>query len=307
MKIQKLLISGFAILWLGLPAWSQPENGKVFKTPEAAVASMASAVEARDDARLEIILGSDILDYLEPDQALRFETYRMLSLLFKERWALASMEDGSKIVRLGLEGWPFPVPLVKADGGGWMYDLDDGVEELLNRRIGRNELLTIETFRRVIEAQNEYVKGDYDGDGSPTYAQKFSSAPGKKDGLYWKVQPGEALSPLEKSLKDAFKYAHGRAKGAPWLGYHYLYLDRQGPAAKGGAFEYSVDGKQSKGWGLAAYPASYGHTGVKTFITNQDGKIYEKDLGKDTVRAVFSMEGFDPGDGWVEVSEGETP
>jgi hypothetical protein len=306
MKIQNLIIAGLTTLLLGLPALSQ-ENGKVFKTPEDAVASMASAIEARDNVRLEAILGSDILNYFESDPALRNETYRMLSLLFKERWALAPMEDGSRIVRLGLEGWPFPVPLVKAKGGGWMYDLDDGVEELLNRRIGRNELLTIETFERVLEAQNEYVKGDPDGDGVKVYASSFSSAPGKKNGLYWEVKPGEPPSPLEKSLKDAFRYTQGRVKGSPWFGYHYVYLDHQGPAAKGGAFAYSVDGKQTRGWGMVAYPASYGSTGVKTFMTNQDGKVFEKDLGEDTIRTVFSMDGFNPSEGWEEVPAQPTP
>jgi hypothetical protein len=291
-------------MYLCLPAWAQ--DGKLYKTPEEAVISLASAVAAKDDGRLKVILGADILDFLETDKAVRHETYRTLSLLFDERWALASTEDGSRIIRIGMEGWPFPIPLVKTDSG-WMYDLDEGADELLNRRVGRNELLTIETFRRVAIAQEEYHKVDRNGDGVAAYADRFASSPGKKDGLYWKVEPGESPSPLEAALKDAFRFTKGRVAGAPWFGYHYRYLDRQGPSAKGGAFLYSVDGKQSKGYGMVAYPASYGKTGVMTFITNQDGKIFQKDLGVGTPQAVLKLDGFDPGEGWEEVPHTETP
>lgn len=302
MRARKAFLVVCLSLWLGLPAWSG--DGKIFETPQDAVESLVSALEARDDLRIQKILGSEIMNLLESDPVLRRETYRVLALLFEEAWALTPTQDGSEILRIGDEGWPFPVPLLATDTG-WIFDLEEGREELLNRRIGRNELLTIETFQRVAEAQDEYFKSDRDGDGVAEYAAKFRSSPGQKDGLYWEVAAGQELSPLQKSLKDAFKYTQGRIQGTPWFGYQYRYLDRQGPNAKGGAFHYDVDGKQTRGYGMVAYPASYGKTGVMTFITSQDGKIFQKDLGVDTVRAQLSMDGFDPGEGWVEVGPQE--
>jgi Protein of unknown function (DUF2950) len=298
MKYQQLFLIGLAALYLCFPAMAQ--DGKIYKTPEDAVESFASAVAANDDARMKVIFGAEVMDLFSGTKLQRLETYRLLTLLTEERWALASTEDGSRIVRLGLEGWPLPVPLVKTDDG-WQFNASEGIDELLNRAIGRNELMTIETCEQIFVAQKEFFNLDTDGDGVKVYASRFRSSPGHKDGLFWKVELGEPLSPLQKALADSWRFAQGHVKGAPWWGYQYRAFDRQGSSAEGGAFTYLVDGKQTKGYALVAYPANYGRTGVMTFLMNQDGKVFQKDLGEDTVKAVFSMEGFDPGEGWTEV------
>lgn len=293
--MRTLRILSLNLFLLVAPAWGQV--GKIFPTPEAAVQSLERAATRADDTSIKAIFGADYLEIFDEDRVQRAEGYRLLSLLLQEGWTLAPTEDGAKIVRLGAEGWPLPIPIVTSAKGGWSFDLAQGADELLNRRIGRNELMTIETLLQLCVAEKDYANKDRDGDGVKEYTTKFVSAPGTQDGLYWLATDDEPKSPLEKALASSGRYSEGRAEGAPWWGYYYRALP--GQAKDGGAVSYSKDGHQTEGFAFVAYPANYGKSGVMTFLINQDGVIYQKDLGSRTLPMVVSLDVFNPADGWT--------
>jgi hypothetical protein len=278
---------------LSAAAWAQA----AFPTAEAAVRSLEKAASRSDDAAIKAIFGPDYLQVFDEDRTQRIEGYRLLTLLLEEGWTLAPLEDGSQLVRLGAEGWPLPIPIV-AVKGGWSFNLAEGAEELLNRRIGRNELMTIETLLQLCVAEKEYASEDRDGDGIKEYTTRFVSTPGLQDGLYWLATDDQPKSPLEKALASSKRYAEGRAEGAPWWGYYYRALP--GQASDGQAISYSKDGQQTEGFAFVAYPANYGKSGIMTFVVNQDGVIYQKDLGAQTLPVVVSLDDFDPADGWTD-------
>jgi hypothetical protein len=201
---------------------------------------------------------------------------------------------------VGADDWPMPVPLVK-QGDGWHFDTAAGREELLARRIGRNELTTIDACKAFVDAQRDYASTDR-GDGIIDYAQRFVSSPGKKDGLYWPTKAGEPDSPLGPLFVQAqaagYKAAGVPGKPQPYNGYYFRIMDGQGPAAKGGAYSYLAHGKLMGGFALIATPATYGVSGVMTFMVNQDGDVFQKDLGPDTAKAAAAIKTFDPGPGW---------
>jgi hypothetical protein len=290
--ILTLMLSG------ATPGWCQTD----FKTPEAAVKAFRLALAAKSDQELMTLFGPDLEKLLEPTPAGRKESRRLLQLLFKERWKLAYLEDGRKVLRLGSEGWPFPINVVKSDKG-WRFDTASGIEETLNRRIGRNELINLQTLTCIMLAEEAYRATGHDKSDVRRYTSRFASTPGKHDGLYWKAEPKSELSPLQTSLKDSAKYAVDRVAGAPWWGYKYKFLSGQGTSAPGGAFDYAVNGQQVAGWALVAYPANYKSSGVMTFLCNQDGVIYQKDLGANTASQVQAMTLFEPAEGWVPVDE----
>jgi hypothetical protein len=200
---------------------------------------------------------------------------------------------------VGADEWPLPVPLVKG-AGGWRFDTAAGKTELLNRRIGRNELITIEACRAFVDAQREYASSDR-GDGILDYAQRLISTPGKKDGLYWATKSGEPDSPLGPlfAKAQAAGYAPGKSSAPqPFNGYYFRILQGQGPAAKGGAYSYLAHGKMMGGFALIATPATYGVSGVMTFMVNQDGEVFQRDLGPETVSMAAQIKSFDPVPGW---------
>jgi len=266
-----------------------------FETPEKAVQGFRAALAQKGDGAVLKLFGPEGGKLLDPTPDGRKETSRLLQLLFKERWMLAKLEgDDRKLLRLGDEGWPFPVTLAKNDQG-WYFDAAAGVEEILNRRIGRNELLNIETLGQIKQAEDIFrAKTGH-------YTSQAGSTPGKHDGLYWTVTGNEKHSPLEDTLKDSAKYAKGRVKGSPWFGYRYHFLKSQGAAAPGGAQNYVINGKQTGGWAVIAYPAAYGKTGVMSFMCGPNGRIYERDLGADTVTAAKAITVFDPDSTWNKV------
>jgi hypothetical protein len=202
---------------------------------------------------------------------------------------------------VGSEDWPFPIPLVKKDEY-WFFDTMAGKEEILNRRIGRNELNAIQVCLAYVDAQREYVLKDRDGNKLLEYAQKFISSKGKKNGLYWEVKEGEKLSPLGPLVAKAAKEGYiGRkpvGKHTPYHGYYYKILKAQGKNAPGGEYDYIVKEKMIGGFASVAYPAEYGNSGVMTFIVNHDGVVYEKDLGKETEKIATAMKKFDPDKTW---------
>jgi hypothetical protein len=206
---------------------------------------------------------------------------------------------GRATIVTGNDAWPFPVPLIRAKSGQWHFDAARGRTEILARRIGRNELVAIDVCRGYVEAQMQYATNDYDKDGILEYAQKLVSTPGQQDGLYWEGQPGNLIP---KDFADAADSVSAEGKRVPYHGYNFHILKAQGADATGGAHSYVVKGEMIGGFALVAYPAEYGVSGIKTFIVNQDGVVYEKDLGPTTATLAHAMTSFNPGKGWQAVS-----
>ena len=208
------------------------------------------------------------------------------------------------VLVIGEKDWPFPIPLVKK-ADQWIFDTKAGKEEILNRRIGENELSTVQTLLAVVDAQREYAMNDRDNDGLLEYAEKFRSDPGKKNGLYWETKEGEQPSPLGELVADARAEGYTRAgtkqSPIPFHGYYFRMLKKQGKHAAGGAFDYVVKNNMIGGFAVVAYPAVYGSSGVMTFVVNYEGVVYEKDLGKNTVKTAKAMTSFDPDKTWKKV------
>lgn len=274
-----------------LPGWSQTE----YPTPEAAAKAFRKA--GANEAELFKIFGPELEKLLDKDPAGRKESFRLIGKLFQEDWRLSNLEANRKVLRLGAEGWPFPVTVAKGDKG-WHFDTPAGIEETLNRRVGRNELINLQTCVCLMLAEEAYRKEARDDSGVRRYTSLIRSSPGKHDGLYWEVKPKQELSPLEAALKESARYAIDRVKDAPWWGYRYRFLSGQGKSAPGGAYNYAINGQQLAGWALVAYPSNYGSTGVMTFICSQDGQIFQRDLGADTIQQAEAMTLFDPSPGW---------
>ncbi len=213
---------------------------------------------------------------------------------------IAREGDAKAILMLGKDEWPSPIPIVKGEDG-WRFDAKQGREEILNRRIGRNELSAMQAMLAYVDAQREYYLRNPRGDKLLHYAQKFDSAPGKRDGLFFPTKAGEAPSPLGPMFASA--KAEGYTKDGdglpdPYHGYRYRILKRQGPDAPGGAYDYVAQGRMIGGFGLIAWPAAYGSSGVMTFIVNHEGVVYEKDLGPGTAAAVGKVTRFNPDKTW---------
>lgn len=281
-------------------------NQKSFDTPEAAVEALVKALRDGSEKELLAIFGPGSEPLISSgdkvdDRERREEFVR----LYGETNRLEPTGDNKRIVHIGKNDWPFPIPIVKT-GGNWRFDTRQGKEEILNRRIGENELDSIQTCLAIVDAQREYASLDRDGDGLLEYARKFHSAGGKMDGLYWEVKPGEKPSPLGPLVAKA--QGEGYKKGekpAPYNGYFFRILTAQGKSAKGGAYSYLAKGKMVGGFAVVAYPATYAVSGVKTFIVNHDGIVYEKDLGPKTMKQAKTMKLFDPDRTWEKVEQGK--
>jgi hypothetical protein len=212
---------------------------------------------------------------------------------------------------VGDEEWPLPIPLVKADGG-WQFDTDAGDDEILSRRIGRNELSTIQVCLAIVDAQREYAEMNVDGSGPGQYAQRFLSQPDKHDGLYWPTAEGAEPSPLGELVSAAAEEGYDVSPPPteaprPYHGYLYRILKSQGPDARGGAQDYLDSGRMTRGFGVVAFPADYGNSGIKTFLVDQDGIVYQRDLGADTERIASAMTAFNPDSSWDVVDEDDNP
>jgi hypothetical protein len=270
---------------------------------------MASALDPLDKSRLNAIFGvkGDELassgDVVADQQA----AARFLDG-YNQKHELLVNPDGSRTLQIGENDWPFPIPLVEHNGQ-WSFDSEAGLDEILNRRIGRNELDTIQVCLAIADAQREFALRDSDGDGLREYARKFISDPGKRNGLYWHTDPGEPPSPLGSLVADASAEGYRRDDSGqlqPFHGYFYRMLDSQGPDAAGGAFDYFIDGRMIGGFAVVAWPATYENSGVMTFIINQDGVVYQRNLGESTDRIARAMTIFDPGPEW-EIVEATPP
>jgi hypothetical protein len=259
-----------------------------------------AAGRAKDMAALDKILGPDGRDILHSgdEQADKNALGRFVAAYDANHKLVADSTTHSTLL-VGADDWPLPIPIVKV-ADGWRFDTAAGRTELLARRIGRDELSTIEACKAFVDAQREYASADH-GDGLLDYAQRFISTPGKKDGLYWPAKQGEEQSPLGPLFvkAQAAGYAPGKS-GAPqpFNGYYFRILSGQGSAAKGGAYSYLAHGKMMGGFALIAYPASYRVSGVMTFIVNQDGDVFQKDLGPTTSADAARIKDFNPDSGW---------
>lgn len=277
---------------------------KHFETPEAATDALVAAARASDPAALLAVLGREAKPIISSGDEVADENARERFLAsYDETFQLAPSDDDSEAqLVVGKDGWPFPIPIVK-DDQGWFFDTPQGKEEILDRRIGANELATIQVCEAYVDAQLEYAQRVTKGDEAPQYAQRLVSTPGKRDGLYWASRAGEPPSPLGPLMARARGEGYSKKddKPVPYHGYDYRILTKQGPEAAGGAYDYIVRGRMIGGFALVAYPAEYGVSGVMTFLVNHDGAVYEKDLGPNTAEDVKAMRAFNPDSSWTPV------
>jgi hypothetical protein len=273
-----------------------------FPSPDAAVAALVQAVRASDREALLGILGPDARALISSgDEIADRQSRERFIRAYDQAHRLAEVQPGKLVLTVGPDEWPMPIPLVQ-ETAGWRFDTSQGREEILNRRIGRNELNAVQVCLAYVDAQREYYVRDPDGDALLQYAQRFRSTPGKRDGLYWTSQPDEPPSPLGVLVARA-EAAGYPAKGPagpriPYWGYYYRIVKAQGPHAPGGAYDYVVRGNMIGGFALVAYPAEYGASGVMTFIVNHDGVVYQKDLGPSTTATARALTKFDPDPTW---------
>jgi len=251
------------------------------------------------------ILGSDAKSILESgDPVADNEGRERFVKSYDEANKLVKSGEAQMVLEVGKDEWPFLILLVKKSNG-WRFDTKEGKEEIINRRIGRNELDVIQVCLAIVDAEREYYQRDPDGDKLLQYAQKLISTKGKRDGLYWETKPGEQPSPLGLLVAQARAegYKGPGGKPVPYHGYYYKLLTGQGKDAPGGAYDYLVRGKMMGGFGVVAYPAQYGSSGIMTFIVNHDGVVYQKDLGAKTASIAQSMTKFNPDKTWTPVKQ----
>jgi len=284
----------------GVPA---PEQ-RQFATPEDAVQALRAATQAQDKPTLHAIFGPEGHELVSGDKVEDANASAAFAHELARYCQLSYAGDDKVVLNIGAQNWPFPIPLVKKDGQ-WFFDTLAGKEEIINRRVGENELTAIGVCRTYVEAQREYAVKDRDGTGVLKYAQHIKSTPGTKDGLYWEPVAGEEQSPYGPLVADARAEGYGPRKPGegpqPFHGYLFRILTAQGSHAPGGAYSYVINGNMIAGFALVAHPVRWDESGVMTFIVNQQGKVYERNLGPDTEAQVAAMTKFDPDAGWTPV------
>ena len=286
-------------------ASAAPAAQKTFASPEDAVKALVDAARNSDITELLALLGPAGKDLLFSGDPI---ADRELLLRFVQEYdtahRLTTESDRKVMLHAGSDDWVMPIPIVK-QGDVWRFDTQAGRQEVLNRRIGRNELAAIQVCRAMVDAQLEYATRDRMGDGVLQYAQRFASTPGKHDGLYWETKEGEEPSPLGPLAARAVKEGYGRkgasGKPAPYHGYFYRILKSQGKDAPGGAYDYLANGRMIGGFAILAYPAKFGNSGVMTFVVNQDGQVYQKDLGTRTEEIAQTLRQYNPDSTWKKV------
>jgi Protein of unknown function (DUF2950) len=291
-------------------AASGPESGarqRFFATPEAAVQALGAAVKSANQAELTAIFGPDREKLLSGDPVEDRTALERFGASLDMGATLQKVGDDRVTLLVGEKQWTFPIPIVK-EGAGWRFDTAAGLDEILDRRIGRNELSAIMTCRAYVMAQWEYYTEatDTSKDGLAVYAQKFMSGPGRRDGLYWKTVEGEKPSPLgaliEQAQAEGYSAGKARPQGerrrTPYRGYFFKILKRQGPHAPGGRFDYVINGNMIAGFALVAFPDKWGSSGIMTFIVGQQGRVFQKNLGPDTAKLVRAMTAYDPDPNW---------
>lgn len=277
---------------------------KTYASPEAAAADLLAAAKAGDAKRLSGILGVGVGTLQSGDPVSDRRAREAFVASFESAKKFEKTNDGRMVLTVGNDNWPLPFPLVKA-GESWRFDGAAGKEELVNRRIGRNELNTMQSVLAYVDAQREYYLTNPQKDKLLQYAPRFISTKGKRDGLFYPTKTGEAPSPMGPLFDSARAQGYMKTEAgklAAYHGYHYRIVKRQGSAASGGAYDYMAQGRMIGGHALIAWPAAYGNSGVMTFMVNHDGVVYEKDLGPDTGTAVAKLTTFNPDSTWKKAS-----
>lgn len=287
-----------AALVLLIAICANAQTAETFQSPDDAVKGLVTAARAKDQAALDRILAPNAPQLRSGDSVQEAEEMARFAERAGEKTELTKVDDTRYTLELGNERWPFPVPIVKR-GERWVFDINEGIKELLARRIGRNELATMLVCATYAVAQWDYfLNGDWNNDGVQEFAQKLVSSPGQKDGLYWPTAATEDPSPLGPLAAYAHAEGYGRSKTEPFHGYQFKVLKAQGPGTPGGRYSYVINGRMIAGFALVAYPATYGSSGVMTFIVNQQGKVYQKNLGPDTQRIAQAMTVYNPDNSW---------
>ncbi len=295
-------VAHIAAALLTLMAISAPGNAwaqRRFDSADAAMKAMVAEIAADDQQAILEILGAQYEDQLvTSDWNAERPVREKIAAAAKAKLEGTPIADDRVEWILGPEEWPFPFHTVRGDDGSWYFDTEQGIEAVLDRRIGRNELAVIALVNAYVDAQIEYAKEDRDGDGVLEYAQRLASTEGQRDGLHWESAPDEPESPFGPLVRGAESYLETVEKGDPIRGYYFRVLDRQGEHAPGGAHSYVINGNMIAGFALVAYPAKYGNTGVMTFIVNNRGVIHQK-----ATEDSEGMDAYDPDDSWVEVKD----
>jgi hypothetical protein len=305
-QLAPLVLVGAVLLSLsaGGSVFAQKANEKTFASPGDATLAVYLAVKSHDTQALVAIFGSNANDILHTgddvaDRKMGDDFIRRYDQMHR----LVVEPDQTVTLYIGAENWPLPISIVKNTNGTWYFDTESGKEEILQRRIGVNENDAIVVLQTLVEAQQEYASEPHEGDKSKHYALKFMSDEGENNGLYWKTDDNEPPSPIGPLIVSAASegYSVQKEHAAPFHGYYYRILTKQGAGAKGGARDYVVDGKLSRGFAFVAYPAEYRNSGVMTFIVNQSGVVYQKDLGEKTLEIASATQEYNPDATWERV------
>jgi len=288
---------------------AEQADTQTFDSPKAAAAALIGAAKAKDREQVLAILGAAAGEWIASGDRVQDAQARDRFIGAYEEKNAIEMEGGDEAVLVvGEDGFPFPIPIVK-QAPGWAFDAEQGREEILDRRIGQNELNTIQVLLAIVDAQFDYAARDWDGNGLRAYAARFGSSAGKQDGLYWPTGEGEAPSPLGPLVAQAASEGYAADPAASdgdaspaYHGYRFKLLTGQGENAPGGAYDYAVEGELLGGFAAIAFPTKYGNSGVMTFMVNHDGAVYETDLGPETATQALAIETFDPGPQWKKVA-----
>ncbi len=297
-----VVTAGLLLGMMATAAYAQDAGQKTFANAQDAGKALYDAIKSGDKDAMLAVLGSSAANVVssgdevqdKKNGAFFTDKYEQMN-----RWGRES--DGSMVLYCGAENWPFPIPLKKDTAGQWYFDTKAGVQEILFRRVGKNELAAIRVCGVLVDAQHEYFDQTHDGDSVHQYAQKFTSDEGKQNGLYWKAAEGQPESPVGPLVAYATGEGYGGEKKSaePFHGYYFHMLKSQGANVPGGAKSYIVDGKMTGGFAFVAYPAEYRNSGVMTFLVDQDGIVYEKDLGPNTADLAKAMTAYNPDSSWT--------
>jgi Protein of unknown function (DUF2950) len=305
---QRIPITLVLLLMIALAQGCASVSQRQFDSPDQAVQALVQTLRSHDTAQLKQILGPNADAIISSGDEIADVQQREAFLNdYDQKHQLVAAPQDAMTLCVGNDDWPLPIPLIKDEQKGkWFFDTSAGMDEIINRRVGRNELTTIQVCLAIVDAQREYAMEDPAQTGLPVYAQQFFSDPGKKNGLYWKSSEGEDPSPLGPLVASAVEQGYTSAKTSngepqPFHGYYFRLLKSQGDKAPGGAFDYLVDDKMIGGFGVVAYPAEYGNSGVMTFIVDEAGIVYQANLGNGTEQIALEMKAFDPGPQWQKV------
>ncbi|MEM1429715.1 MAG: DUF2950 family protein [Pseudomonadota bacterium] len=295
----KHLLPACVAIALGLPAFAE---APVYASPQQAVEALAAALQDGSVEAVVAVMDPDAAEFLrDPDDPANTAHLAELAALYAEGYRFVPQAGGGVVIELGREGWPLAVPLARGEAG-WQFDIAAGREEVISRRIGRNELDVIDVLQAYVALQHAYRTVDHDGDGVLEFAASVLSSPGARDGLYW---PGDG-SPIgdlaARAHLDGFDAGAGPEQPEPFRGYYFRVLQEQGDRAPGGAYSYLVNGNMVAGHAMLAVPAEYGVTGITSFLVSEAGVVMERDLGPATVATALGITSFDPGEGWAPVA-----